>query len=195
GDATQVIALEPNSLDDVLEDIQRVADALGQPRRGTGLVRAIRDAMDDIIETAHTLQHAPSVAVIEWIDPLMAAGNWMPELVAMAGGRNLFGTAGKHSPWLEWEALCSADPDVLVVIPCGYDIQTTLKEMPSMTTRPGWADLSAVKNDRVYVADGNAYFNRPGPRLVESLEILAQILHPTVFCFQYEGSGWVRWPA
>jgi iron complex transport system substrate-binding protein len=120
----------------------------------------------------------------------MAAGNWMPELVELAGGANLFGLAGKHSPWLSWEQLLAADPDVIVVLPCGYDLVKTRAEMPALTAKPEWSQLSAVQNRRVYLTDGNQFFNRPGPRLVESLEILAEILHPNVFHFGHEGTGW-----
>jgi iron complex transport system substrate-binding protein len=132
------------------------------------------------------------VATIEWIDPLMAAGNWMPELVEMAGGHNLFGTAGAHSPWLTWDELRRADPDILIVLPCGYDMDKTEQEMPPLTTRPDWPALRAVRTGQVFITDGNQYFNRPGPRLVESLEILAEILHPGHFQFGHEGTGWRR---
>ena len=133
----------------------------------------------------------PSIACIEWIDPLMAAGNWMPELVRMAGGTNLFGTDGAHSPWMTWEDLKRADPDVIAVLPCGFDIARTRREMPALTERPDWPGLRAVRNGRVYLTDGNQYFNRPGPRIAESLEILAELLHPRHFDFGHRGTGWV----
>jgi iron complex transport system substrate-binding protein len=108
----------------------------------------------------------------------MAAGNWVPELVEMAGGINRFGEAGKHSPWMSWEDLAAADPEVIVIMPCGWDTARTEPEMHWLTDRPGWSRLRAVRNGRVHLTDGNQYFNRPGPRLVDSLEILAGILHP-----------------
>jgi iron complex transport system substrate-binding protein len=120
----------------------------------------------------------------------MAAGNWMPELVEMAGGANLFGEAGKHSPWMTWEQLCAADPEVILVMPCGFDISRSRQDMPVLTRQPEWPRLCAVRNGRVYLADGNQFFNRPGPRLVESLEILAELLHPVAFHFGHEGTGW-----
>jgi iron complex transport system substrate-binding protein len=120
----------------------------------------------------------------------MAAGNWMPELVEMAGGINLFGEAGKHSPWMTWEDLQKASPDVILVLPCGFDIQRTRLERHILTQKPEWSDLKAVRGGRVYVMDGNQYFNRPGPRLAESLEILGEILHPELFKFGHEGVGW-----
>ncbi|XWX03483.1 cobalamin-binding protein [Aggregatilineales bacterium SYSU G02658] len=185
----QIVALEPNALADVFQDIQRVAEALNVPERGHALVAALRQRMADIADQASALPK-PTVATIEWIDPLMAAGNWMPELVEMAGGRNLLGRAGEHSPWLTWDELAAADPDVIVILPCGYDIPTTERELPALTQHPRWQTLRAVQAGRVYLTDGNQYFNRPGPRLVESLEILAEILHPRRFNFGHQGSGW-----
>jgi iron complex transport system substrate-binding protein len=123
----------------------------------------------------------------------MAAGNWMPELVAMAGGLNLFGESGKHSPWMTWSDLVAKDPDVLFVSPCGFDVSRTLQEMDLLSSKPEWGNIKAVRSNRVFVADGNQYFHRPGPRLAESLEILAEIIHPNVFHFGYEGTGWVRY--
>jgi iron complex transport system substrate-binding protein len=149
--------------------------------------------MDDIVQRTHWLDSNPSVAYIEWIDPLMAGGNWMPELIAMAGGLNLFGEAGKHSPWMTWEELVAADPDIIFVAPCGFDISRTLEEMHLLKARDEWHGLKSVETNRVFVADGNQYFNRPGPRLVESLEILAEVIHPNVFHFGHENMGWVRY--
>ena len=136
----------------------------------------------------------PRGAMIEWIDPLMAGGNWMPELVEMAGAENLFGAKGQSSPWLDWDQVVVADPDVVLVHPCGFDIARTLQEMPLLERRPGWRELKAVQHGRIFVADGNQYFNRPGPRIVESLEILAEIFHPELFTSGYEGRGWTRYP-
>ena len=108
----------------------------------------------------------------------------------MAGGVNLFGEAGRHSPWMTWEELAAADPDVIIIAPCGFDLARTEQEMYWMTDRPGWSDLRAVR-ERVYLADGNQYFNRPGPRVVETLRILAEILHPERFAARsLRGIAW-----
>jgi iron complex transport system substrate-binding protein len=187
----QIVALEPNRLSDVLADFQRVAEALGVPERGEALVRDVQARMNAIAEQARPL-HQPRVATLEWLDPLMAAGNWIPELVAMAGGDNLFGVEGQHSPWLTWDALIASDPDILVVLPCGYDFATTYRELSALTSHPAWPHLRAVKEGQVFITDGNQYFNRPGPRLAESLEILAEIFHPEQFHFGHEGTGWQR---
>lgn len=135
----------------------------------------------------------PTVACIEWLDPLMAAGNWVPELVEMAGGVNLFGEAGKHSPWMTWEELVQKDPDIILCLPCGWGIEKVRSEMPVLTRRAEWKNLKAVRGHQVYLLDGNQYFNRPGPRLVESLEILAEIIHPKIFQFNHKGKGWVAY--
>jgi iron complex transport system substrate-binding protein len=185
-----LIPLSPNALSDVWADIQRVADALALPERGRRLVEALQNRMARI-ETK-TLPSRPRVVSIEWMDPLMAGGNWMPELVERAGGINLFGEAGKHSPWMTWRELQEADPDLLLILPCGFDIQRTRKDLASLTGQGGWPDLKAVRDEKVYLLDGNQYFNRPGPRLVESLEILAEILHPGRFHFGHEGAGWQK---
>lgn len=188
----KLVSLMPNSLADVWADIERVAEALGEPERGVELNRRLQGRMSAIAERARGLSPHPTVACVEWIEPLMAAGNWMPELVEMAGGIDCFGEPGKHAPALTWEQLVAADPDVIFVSPCGFDIRRTMQEMHLLTGRPEWPRLGAVQGRRVVVADGNAFFNRPGPRLVESLEILAEILHPETLAFGHEGSGWRR---
>lgn len=192
GFSPKLVSLEPNALKDVWTDIQRVAEALDAPERGRKLVTELKDRMDKVAKRAGTLPRK-TVACVEWIDPLMAAGNWMPELVDLAGGTELFGQAGKHSPWMEFEQLQAMDPEIIVVLPCGFDIARAQAEMPALTGRPGWADLKAVRGGKVFLADGNQFFNRPGPRLAESLEILAEILHPEAFQFGHEGGGWKFW--
>jgi len=191
GGQGEIISLNPNRLEDVWADINRVATALGNPRNGEDVVAALRARMAAVEERAARNESKPRVALIEWIEPLMAGGNWMPELVEMAGGKNLFGKAGEHSPWLEIDALGESDPDVVVVAPCGFDLDRTRHEMPPLTARPEWKALSAVKNGRVYLTDGHHYFNRPGPQLVESLEILAELLQPETVEAHHRGQGWM----
>jgi iron complex transport system substrate-binding protein len=188
----RLVSLSPNALGDVWNDVESVADALDARDRGAELVAGLQSRMADVAERARRLNERPRVACIEWVEPLMAAGNWMPELVERAGGVNLFGEAGKHAPWMTWEQLAAADPDVIVLTPCGFDIARTLRELPALTRRLEWPRLKAVRQGCVYLTDGNQYFNRPGPRLVESLEILAELLHPGSFAFGHEGRGWRR---
>jgi iron complex transport system substrate-binding protein len=187
-----LLSLAPNTLADVWADLRRVAAALGVAQRGEALVGRLAGRMDAIAAKAAAVPIKPTVTCIEWLDPMMAAGNWMPELVRLAGGVNLFGIAGQHSPWLHWAPLLDQDPDVICLMPCGYQLDRAKKELDVLTERPEWGRLKAVRERRVYLTDGNAYFNRPGPRLVESLEILAEILHPTLFRFGHAGEGWER---
>ena len=187
----KLVSLEPMCLADVWRDIVAVGEALGC-ETANGLVGQLKGRLDAISQRARTTGLQPDVACIEWIDPLMSAGNWVPELVEFAGGRDLLGVAGEHSPWMTWEQLLAADPDVIVIMPCGFDIRRTHAELPVLTKPPEWTQLSAVKSGRVFLTDGNQYFNRPGPRIVESAEILAELFHPAEFRFGHEGTGWVR---
>jgi len=192
GSRPALLALNPARLEDVWDDVGRVADALGVAERGRALRTGLENRVQDIASRASRIATRPRVACVEWIDPLMAAGNWMPELVGLAGGVNLFGEAGRHSPSMSWEDLAASDPDVIVVLPCGFDLERTAREALSLHGRPGWQDLRAVRSGDVVIADGHLFFNRPGPRLVESLEILAEILHPSGFHYGHEGAGWRR---
>jgi iron complex transport system substrate-binding protein len=195
GAKPRIVSLAANALTDIFADIRRVAAALGRPEHGEALVASLRGRMDAIAAQAALVGARPRVACLEWLDPLMAAGNWMPELVAMAGGENLFGAAGRHSPWMTWDDLTASDPDVILVLPCGFDIPRTQKELAALGPRAGWSGLRALREGRIFLCDGNQYFNRPGPRLADSLEILAELLHPDRFAFGHEGTGWIRCPA
>ena len=186
----RIVSLHPESLADIWRDIGAVAGSLGADGRGDALVGHLKARIARITARAAGVPTRPRVACIEWIDPLMAGGNWMPELVAMAGGENLFGEPGKHSPWLSWEDVVDADPDVIVILPCGFGMARARAELPALTDRREWPGLRAVRDGRVCVADGHHFFNRPGPRVVESLEILTEMLHPAEFSFGHEGVGW-----
>lgn len=188
----QVISLAPYALANVFADMERVGIALGVADRAKEVVGRLRARMSAIEERAKAAASRPRVACIEWIDPLMAAGNWMPELIGMAGGTNLFGMAGEHSPWMKFEELAVADPNVMLIAPCGFNMDRAAADLPALTSRPEWARLKAVKDGKIFLGEGNQYFNRPGPRIVESLEILAEILHPELFSFGHRGPGWRR---
>jgi len=189
GRRPRVVSVEPRTVTDVVSGFGRLGQALGVPAAGRALQARCLERMEAIAARSHGTTR-PRVACLEWIDPLMGAGNWMPELVGLAGGEPLFGEAGAHSPWLDWAELREADPDVLVVLPCGFDLERTAAEMGPLVARPGFEALRAVRKGRVHLVDGNQYFNRPGPRLVESLEILAEILHPDRFPARHRGRGW-----
>ncbi len=187
GPQTRIVALHPAGLNEVWDDLRRVSEALDVPERGAVLIAEFIERLKALRAPRGT---APSVVSIEWIEPLMAGGNWMPELIAVAGGRELLGRSGAPSHWITFEELTEADPDVLLLHPCGFTIERAWQEVPPLVSRPGWDELRAVRNRNAYLLDGHTYFNRPGPRLVESAEILAEILQPARFSFGHEGTGW-----
>ncbi len=186
----EIISLEPYALADLWRDINRVATRCGRASAGVALTATLQRRMREIEAKAQGSASQPTVAAIEWLDPLMAAGNWVPELIQMAKGSNLFGVAGQHSPWMTWDELTLSDPDVIVALPCGFDLPRTRSEMHWLEQRSGWAGLKAVRNGTVYIADGNQFMNRPGPRLVDSLRIFAEILHPDLFEPTLKQIGW-----
>lgn len=190
GSKPQIISLQPNKLEEVWRDMEQVAAVFevdSEPLL-THLNKRIRACVEKTNILAETSR--PTVACIEWSEPLMAAGNWVPELVSLAGGEALFGFEGQHSRWLQWETLLDANPEVIIFMPCGFDLEKTRLDALELAKKPQWKNLQAFKNGKVYLTDGNAYFNRPGPRLVDSLEILAEILHPELFGFDYRNMAW-----
>ena len=173
----EIVSLESMCLEDIWEDIEKVAVSLGDRAAGDQLVSSLKARLSDVTQNVPSSIKPPTVFCMEWLEPMMSAGNWVPELVELAGGRPILCEAGKHSPYLRWNDLLSADPDAIVIMPCGFDIDRTLVEIHLLTGDSRWQELSAVQRGRVYVTDGNHFFNRPGPRVVESAEILLQCLH------------------
>ncbi len=190
GRPVEILSLKPNSLADVYADIRRVAAGLGVEAAGEALVRDMQARLA-AVSARVAGRPRPRIALIEWVEPLMAGGNWMPELIEAAGGDNLFGEAGKHSGWMQWEEIVAANPEVIVVAPCGYDLKRCLEERALLEAKPGWKDIAAVREGRVYFADGNAYFNRPGPRLADTAEMLSEMLHPEVALNGADRTGWL----
>lgn len=188
----KIVSLLPMALEDIWSDIQSVADALDDSSAGQNLIENLKRRLQQLTESIPDTNPRPTVVCIEWLEPLMPAGNWIPELVELAGGTSLLSEAGKHSPWMTWDDLVAADPDFIVIMPCGFGIERTKQELHLLTEHPSWSDLKAVQNGRVFRTDGHQYFNRPGPRVVESAEILAEILHGATARFGHEGTGWVR---
>ena len=176
GCRANVVSLRPHTLNDIYSDNQRIADALGIPEAGHALNASMQARFKEIAAKVAG-RPKPRLAFIEWIDPAMSGGHWMPELIEIAGGINLFGHHGAQSPWISVSDVAAADPDVILVAPCGYDLQKTEEEMAVLDRNPVWQSLRAVRGGNVFLSDGNAFFNRPGPRLVGSAEILSEILH------------------
>jgi iron complex transport system substrate-binding protein len=179
----QVLALNPSSLADVLADMARIGEAAGRQTVARSAVAALEARVNAVRERTAKLSpdRRPRVACLEWIDPPMLAANWMPQLIRFAGGDPGRAVSGGHSTYAEWHQIGEFDPQVVVILPCGFDLQRTIVEAQVLPNVPGWSALSAVRTGRVFAADGSAYFNRSGPRLVDSLEILAHLFHPQLF--------------
>jgi len=177
----RIVNLHPTRLDDIWADIGRVAEALGRERQGAAVVTGLQERCAKITRRALASAERPRVVSIEWLDPVMLGGMWMPELIEQAGGVPLVTRPGDHAPTLTRDALLALTPDVVLIKPCGFPLPRIIEELSLLPTSLPWESWRAVQEGRVYVADGNAYFNRPGPRIVESLEILAACLHPEMF--------------
>lgn len=188
----QVISLQPNVLQDVWHDIAGVAKVFDVA--SIEVLESLQNRVKTIEDKTQALSPSdiPSIACIEWIQPLMSAANWIPELVTCAGGKPTHSFTGKPSAQLKWENFVNTNPDIIIFMPCGFDLNRTRTEAQSLTQNPEWKQLKAVQNHRVYITDGNSYFNRPGPRLADSLEILAEIIHPEIFEYGYQGKGWEK---
>src|SRR3989475_7933292 len=177
---TKIVSLEPQGLPDILDNLLLVGTLTGRTVQAEALVGSLRARIERVRSRARGLP-APRVACLEWLDPIYAAGHWVPEMVEIAGGRDILGTSRDPSFVIAWGQIIIADPEVVVGMPCGFEGPRTRGGLALMTEQPGWSDLRAMRNGRVYLTDASAYFNRPGPRIVDGLEILAKILHPDAF--------------
>jgi len=189
-----LLVLNPTSLEDVLDDSVRIGDALGRGDETRREVALLRGRLDEVERAVAGLAR-PRVGCIEWLDPPFSAGHWVPEMVRLAGGRELFAGPGERSVRLEWETVFEAAPEVLVLMPCGFDAARAAEEARALPGLPGWSELPAVENDRVWVVDANSFFSRPAPRLVEGVEILARLLHPQALAGRPEGDAASLLPA
>jgi iron complex transport system substrate-binding protein len=187
-----IVSLKPMRLDDIFDDMQRVADAAECGAAGLALTQRLRAQLDALRRRAAMVHSRPRVACIEWMEPLMAAGNWVPELVAWCGGTYEMVSPGARSSTLNWDDLLRYGPDVIIIMPCGFELPQTRRELPHLTQRPEWKQLPAVCNRRVYAVDGNAYLNRPGPRIVESAELLAGLIQPGFFAAKIPPGSYER---
>lgn len=187
----RLISLSPGGLQDIYKDISYLAEELNAQQSGVELLELAEERTDIIRHKLKFITQKPTVVCIEWLSPLMLAGNWTPEIVEIAGGIPVLSEKNKHSAYVDYQLIREADPDILVIMPCGFSVQRTLQEINLLLELPGWTELKAVKEQRVYIVDGNQYFNRSGPRITDSIEIMAEIINPKQFIFGYEGNGWL----
>ena len=190
-ETSQLVSLEPMTLADVADDIAKTGAALGVDERAAALNTEMADGFAALRAKTAPLRKR-KLFFMEWTVPLMGAGNWMPETIAAAGGEVVLGQEGVHSPTVSMADIAASDPDVIVVGPCGFSIQRAAEELAAITDDAAWQNLRAVKNNAVYLVNGNHFFNRPGPRLLQSAQIIAEILHPDIFAPDNHGTGWVR---
>jgi iron complex transport system substrate-binding protein len=188
----QVVNLEPSSLADIFENIRQVARVLGVPERADAVVTALTARVDAAQARVSSVDDRPRCFLMEWIDPPYCSGHWGPELVELAGGVEPLGLKGKDSTRIEWGRVLAAQPEVIVLACCGHRADRTLADLPILQGYPGWQSLPAARHGRVFAVDGSAYFSRPGPRIVDSLEILAEILHPDLFRGHFPERGVVQ---
>lgn len=175
----RVLALAASTLDEVLADIERIGEAIGRVQEAAEFVAQLKDRLQAVLLRVAHAEKYPRVACLEWLDPLFAAGHWVPDMVAYAGGVDVLGKPGSPSVQITWDQVLEAQPDVLVIMPCGFSISRSRQELNLLTARPGWRNLPAVRNGAVFLVEAPAYFNRPGPRLIDGVEILAACLHPS----------------
>tara|TARA_B100001027_G_C16253975_1_gene325930 strand:+ start:196 stop:1041 length:846 start_codon:yes stop_codon:yes gene_type:complete len=186
----EIISLSPTCLEDVWNDILELGIVLEKESIAKDIVENIKSDIS-IIAKRNKNKDPVSVGCIEWIEPLMFAGNWVPEIIQIVGGLSLFGVVGEHSNWSKYEELYQHDPDKIIFMPCGYNMNKTEAELSNLTRDLRWKSLKAVKANEVYLTDGNQYFNRPGPRLLDSIKIMDDIINSTNV-YNFKNHGWRR---
>ena len=184
----RIVSLEPHDLVGIFESIRLVGDLTGRLSEAEKLVDSMRSRVEDIHARTRNVAYRPRVFCLEWVEPPWVGGHWIPELVELAGGYDGMGRAGEASRRVDWESVLEYAPEVFVVMPCGYDARRAVKEAQKLSSYSGWAGLPAVREGRVYVVDGSAYFSRSGPRIVDGLEVLASVTQPDLVECQIPGA-------
>ena len=187
---TEIISLEPNTLNEVWLGVDIIAKTMGTAEYSYILKSEINERFK-LLKNKLKGADQPTVLCIEWIEPIMVAANWVPELVGLAGGKNVMSVSGTDSNFCSWDEIKQTNPDIIIMMPCGFGIKRTFENIHYLQNRKGWQELKAVKENKVFVVDGNQYFNRPGPRLLDSAEILAEIIHPDNFERKYSEDSWI----
>ena len=176
----------------MVNDVRRVGKAAGAGEQADSLALRIEARIDAVGQRVSMTEDRPKVLTLEWVEPLIATGHWVPEMVELAGGTNCFGDKETASFKLEWDKIVESQPDVIIFMPCGYDVKRTLQDVSLLAAKEEWAALPAVRNEQVYVIDAGAYTSRAGPRLVAGLEIMAEMIHPELFSGMIPESGGLR---
>jgi iron complex transport system substrate-binding protein len=187
-----VLSLDPQYLGDVLEDVRRVGRATGKEDMAEAITARMQSRIDTVVEKASEVSHKPRVLHLEWADPLMCGGHWVPEMVELAGGVNCFGDKETGSFQLNWPDIVASQPEVIILMPCGFEVKRALQDVPLLAEKEGWESIPAVRNNRVYAIDASAYTSRSGPRLVIGLEIIAEMIHPELFSGLIPEAGALR---
>lgn len=188
----RVLSLEPTNLQQILENVSAVAEVTGRQAEAAALVSQLESRIARISSATSSLRERPRVFCMEWMEPVMAGGHWIPEMIRLAGGTDSLGNAGQPSTAIEWERVVEFAPQILVIMPCGYKISRSVGEIDRLASKHGFYDLPAVQSGQVYVVDSPAFFSRPGPRIVNGLEILAQIIHPQLFSGSFSTGGTMK---
>jgi len=187
-----VISLDPELLGDVLEDIRRVGRATDRLEAAESLTGRLQIRIDAVTERAAQVEHRPKVLQLEWVDPLLCGGHWVVEMVERAGGESCFGSKETGSSRLDWDQVIVSQPEIIMLMPCGFNLERAVEDVPLLLNLKGWDSLPAVRNDQVFIIDADAYTSRLGPRLVTGLEIMAEIIHPELFSGLIPDGGAVR---
>ena len=188
----EILSLDPKSVDDVIGDVLKVGEATGAKDEAERFASTLRCRVDAVKTRAELAATRPRVACLEWMEPVMVAGHWVPEMVEMAAGENCFGSKDAGSGPIEWDEMVASQPEVIIFMPCGYDSKRALQDVPLLSANEAWASLPAVQNQRVYIIDASAYTSRSGPRLVTGLEIMAEMIHPELFSGSVPEAGGIR---
>ena len=188
----QVLWLTPQSLEEIAANLRQLGEATGRMEEAEELIVTGRNKLEKIATTTRELKDRPRVFCIEWLDPIYCSGHWMPEMVEIAGGVDALGRKGTDSVRIPWSDVIEWAPEVLIITPCGFNLEKVIEQTPKLMNYPGWSDLPAVRNDKVFAVDANSYFARPGPRVVEGTELLAHLFHPEIFTWEGPAAAFRR---
>ena len=188
----QILWFSPHGIEEIFDNMRELGVAIGKSAVAESWAAAARAHLQRIADAARMAKYRPRVFCLEWVDPYYCCGHWVPEMVEIAGGEDALGRRGKDSVRVPWADIEKWSPEILIISPCGFDTEKAVAQAEQLLRQPGWSDLPAVRNDRVYAVDANAYFARPGPRIVDGVELLAHLLHPELFTWNGPPDAFIR---